>query len=89
MESFISFGKDFEIMPYMIKEKNYVTYYNLLLKHQKDYNETINDLFNSIPLKNGKNLLIMAIASNLAHSLFFYTILVSCYITKNSKFNLP
>ena len=57
MESFISFGKDFEIMPYMIKEKNYVTYYNLLLKHQKDYNETINDLFNSIPLKNGKKFI--------------------------------
>ena len=49
MGSFISFGKkDFKIMPYMIKEKNYVTYYNLLLKRQKDYNETINDLFNLI-----------------------------------------
>ena len=54
MENFITFGKDFEIMPYMIKEKNYVTYYNLLLKHQKDYTETINDIFQSINLKNDK-----------------------------------
>ena len=54
MENFILFGKDFEIMPYMIKEKNYVTYYNLLLKHQKDYTETINDIFQSIDLKNDK-----------------------------------
>ena len=54
MENFISFGKDFEIMPYMIKEKNYVTYYNLLLKHQKDYTETINDIFQSINMKNDK-----------------------------------
>ena len=54
MENFISFGKDFEIMPYMIKEKNYVTYYNLLLKHQKDYAETLNDIFQSINLKNDK-----------------------------------
>ena len=54
MESFISFGKDFELLPYMINEKNYVTYYNLLLKHQKDYNETINDIFQNITLKNGK-----------------------------------
>ena len=54
MENFITFGKDFEIMPYMINEKNYVTYYNLLLKHQKDYTETINDLFQSITLKNGQ-----------------------------------
>ena len=52
MENFITFGKDFEIMPYMINEKNYVTYYNLLLKHQKDYTETIDDLFQSIDLKN-------------------------------------
>ena len=54
MEHFIVFGKDFEIMPYMIKEKNFVTYYNLLLKHQKDYTETINALFQSINLKNDK-----------------------------------
>ena len=54
MENFITFGKDFEIMPYMIKEKNYVTYYNLLLKHQKDYTETINDIFQSVNLKNDK-----------------------------------
>ena len=54
MENFISFGKDFEIMPYMINEKNYVTYYNLLLKHQKDYTETINDIFQSINLKEDK-----------------------------------
>ena len=54
MENFITFGKDFEIMPYMIKEKNYVTYYNLLLKHQKDYTETINDLFQSINMKDNK-----------------------------------
>ncbi len=54
MENFIIFGKDFEIMPYMIKEKNYVTYYNLLLKHQREYNETINDIFQSIDLKNDK-----------------------------------
>ena len=55
MENFISFGKDFELMPYMINEKNYVTYYNLLLKHQKDYTETINDIFQSIILKNQQN----------------------------------
>ena len=54
MENFVSFGKDFEIMPYMINEKNFVTYYNMLLKHQKDYAETINDLFQSINLKEGK-----------------------------------
>ena len=54
MENFVSFGKDFEIMPYIIKEKNYVTYYNLLLKHQKDYTETINDIFQSINMKNNK-----------------------------------
>jgi hypothetical protein len=54
MENFITFGKDFEIMPYMIKEKNYVTYYNLLLKHQKDYTETINDIFQSVNLPNDK-----------------------------------
>ena len=54
MENFIVFGKDFEIVPYMINEKNYVTYYNLILKHQKDYTETINDMFQSIELKNEK-----------------------------------
>ena len=50
MENFIIFGKDFEIMPYLINEKNLVTYYNLLLKYQKDYTETINDEFLSIKL---------------------------------------
>ena len=54
MENFVSFGKDFEIMPYMINEKNFVTYYNMLLKHQKNYTETIDDLFQSITLKDDK-----------------------------------
>ena len=54
MENFVSFGKDFEIMPYMINEKNFVTYYNMLLKHQKNYTETIDDLFHSITLKDDK-----------------------------------
>ena len=54
MEGFISFGKDFEIMPYLINEKNFVTYYNLLLKHQKELTETINDLFLSIKMEDNK-----------------------------------
>ena len=54
MGNFVSFGKDFEIMPYMINEKNFVTYYNMLLKHQKNYTETIDDLFHSITLKDDK-----------------------------------
>ena len=54
MEGFISFGKDFEIMPYLINEKNFVTYYNLLLKHQKELTETINDLFLSIKMEDSK-----------------------------------
>ena len=54
MENFISFSKDFEIMPYLISEKNLVTYYNLLLRYQKDYTETINDLFFSIKLEDNK-----------------------------------
>ena len=55
MESFISFGKDFEIMPYLVNEKNFVTYYNILLRHQKDFTETINDLFLSIKIEDNKN----------------------------------
>ena len=54
MENLIIFGKDFEIIPKIIKEKDFVTYYNLLLKHQKDYSETINDIFHSIYLKNNQ-----------------------------------
>ena len=54
MENFISFNKDFEIMPYLINEKNLVTYFNLLLRYQKDYTETINDIFLSIKMKDNK-----------------------------------
>ena len=54
MENFISFSKDFEIMPYLISEKNLVTYFNLLLRHQRDYTETINDIFLSIKMKDNK-----------------------------------
>ena len=55
MENFITFAKDFEIMPYLINEKNLVTYYNLLLRFQKDYTETIKDLFLSIKMDENKN----------------------------------
>ena len=54
IENFISFSKDFEIMPYLINEKNLVTYFNLLLRYQKDYTETINDIFLSIKMKDNK-----------------------------------
>ena len=54
LDSFIIFNGDFEIMPYLINEKNVVTYYNLLLRHQKDYTETINDLFSSIKIEDNK-----------------------------------
>ena len=55
MENFITFAKDFEIMPYLINEKNLVTYYNLLLRFQRDYTETIKDLFLSIKIDENKN----------------------------------
>ena len=55
MENFIAFGKDFEIMPYLINEKNLVTYFNLLLRYQKNYNETIKDLFASIKMEGNKH----------------------------------
>ena len=55
MENFITFAKDFEIMPYLINEKNLVTYYNLLLRYQRDYTETIKDLFLSIKIDENKN----------------------------------
>ena len=55
MENFITFAKDFEIMPYLINEKNLVTYYNLLLRFQRDYTETIKDLFLSIKMDENKN----------------------------------
>ena len=55
LENFITFGKDFEIMPYLINEKNLVTYYNMLLRYQKDYSETIKDLFHSIKLEGNKH----------------------------------
>ena len=54
MNNFITFGKDFEIMPYILNEKHYVTYYNLLIKHQKDCEDTINDIFQSVNLKDDK-----------------------------------
>ena len=55
MENFITFAKDFEIMPYLINEKNLVIYYNLLLRFQRDYTETIKDLFLSIKIDENKN----------------------------------
>ena len=55
MDNFITFGRDFEILPYMISEKNFTTYYNLLIKHQKKYIETINDTFQSITIDNNNS----------------------------------
>ena len=54
LENFISCAKDFDIIPYLINEKNLATYFNLLLKHQKKYGETINELFLSLKMEDNK-----------------------------------
>ena len=83
MENFIIFGKDFEIIPYLINEKNLVTYYNLLLKYQKDYTETINDKFLSIKLSYNKQFLEVGTCFKLStFFLFLYHFSILLYYKK-------
>ena len=83
MENFIIFGKDFEIIPYLINEKNLVTYYNLLLKYQKDYTETINDKFLSIKLSDNKQFLEVGTCFKLStFFLFLYHFSILLYYKK-------
>ena len=83
MENFIIFGKDFEIIPYLINEKNLVTYYNLLLKYQKDYTETINDKFLSIKLSDNKRFLEVGTCFKLStFFLFLYHFSILLYYKK-------
>ena len=83
MENFIIFGKDFEIIPYLINEKNLVTYFNLLLKYQKDYTETINDKFLSIKLSYNKQFLEVGTCFKLStFFLFLYHFSILLYYKK-------
>ena len=83
MEHFSSFCKDFEIMPYLINEKNLVTYYNLLLRHQKDYTETINDLFYSVKMEDNKKFQDIGTCFKLSSFiLFLYHFSVLLYYKK-------
>ena len=61
--------------------------YNLLLRHQKDYTETINDLFSSIKIEDNKKFQDIGTCFKLSTLYYFYIILVFYYTTKNIKYN--
>ena len=83
LENFISFGRDFEIIPYLINEKNLATYFNTLLKHQKKHSESINELFLSIKMENNKKFQDIGICFKLSTLiLFLYHFSILLYYKK-------
>ena len=47
-DNFVEFCKNFEIIPFFIKENNFSIYYNLLINFQNEKYDLIMDLFNSV-----------------------------------------
>ena len=83
LENFISFSKDFDIIPYLINEKNLATYFNLLLKHQKKYGETINELFLSLKMEDNKKFQDIGVCFKLSSLiLFLYHFSILSYYKK-------
>ena len=83
LENFISFAKDFDIIPYLINEKNLATYFNLLLKHQKKYGETIDELFLSVKMEDNKKFQDTGVCFKLSSFiLFLYHFSILSYYKK-------